>query len=320
MALRRTALSALAVLLLAEATAWAAPKPGKMLRVAYLSPGENDLLRLKPALAKLGYIEGRNVSFEAWMGPPEEADRLARELVATRPDVIVGVLNNYVSALQKATPSIPIVMMWVANPVEYGLVKSLARPGGNITGPVTLLELTWLKLAHIARDFAPTASTIGFLAAPLAPFHDLMASVARDAARSWGGNVVVHEARDRAALDAAFGAAARSGIRVMLVAPGPPFVNYQREISQAGLKHGVGWAGVQARNAKQGALFAYGMDMASHYRDVVASVDRIANGADPATLPVTQPTLFEFAVNARVAKELGLAIPAAVRIAAQIVE
>lgn len=320
MALRRTALSALLALLLPKASAWAAAKPGQTLRVGYLSPGVNDLQRLKPVLAELGYVEGRNVTFEARMGPPEEADRLARELVATRPDVIVGVINNYLSALQKATRTIPIVMMWVANPVEHGLVKSLARPGGNITGPITLHELSWTKLAQIARDFAPAAPTIGFLASPLTPYHDLMASLARDAVRSWGGNVVVHEARDRAALDAAFEAAARSGIRVMLVAPGPPFVNYQREISQAALKHRVGWAGVQARNAQQGALFGYGMDMASHYRDVAAVVDRIANGADPATLPVTQPTLFEFAINARIAKELGLAIPAALRIGADIVE
>ena len=321
MALRRTALLALPALLLPKGALWAAPKTGKTLRVGYLSPGSSDLRLLKPELAKLGYVEGKNVVYEARTGPAEEADRLAQELVATRSDVIVGVINNYVRALQSATRNIPIVMMWVADPVRGGLVKSLARPGGNITGAITLQELTWSKLAEIARNFVPAAPAIGFLASPLAnPLHDIVASLVRDAVGSWGGNVVVHKARDQADLDAVFAAAARSGIRVMLVAPGPPFINYRREMSLAGRKHGVGWAGTQARYAQDGALFGYGMDTASHYRDVAAFVDRIVNGADPATLPVEQPTLFEFAINARVAKELGLAIPSALRISADIVQ
>ena len=320
MALRRTALSALLALLLPKMPAWAAPKPGKTLRVGYLSPGSNDLRLLKPALAEIGSVEGRNVIFEARIGPAEEGDRLARELVANRPDVIVGVLNHSVRALQTATRSIPIVMMWGVNPVEHGLVKSLARPGGNVTGAITLQEVTWIKIAEIARSFAPGAPSIGLLASPLGHLHDDLASLLRDAVRGWRGNLVVYKAHERTDLDAAFEAAARSGIRTMLIGPGPPFINYARELSLAGQKHGVGWAGTQARYAQGGALFGYGMDTASHYRDVAACVDRIANGADPATLPVTQPTLFEFAINARIAKDLGLAIPPALRISAEIVE
>lgn len=316
MASRRTALLAL---LLPPAAAWSAAKPDKTLRVGYLSPGGADLRLLKPVLAELGYIEGQNVSYESRVGPAEDADRLAQELVATRPDVIVGVINSHVRALQSATRSIPIVMMWVADPVERGLVKSLSRPGLNVTGATTMQESTWSKLAEYARAFAPRAPAIGFLASPQTDGHDVLASFVRDAAGKWGGNVVVQAARNQGEVDSAFEAAARAGIRVMLVASGTPFVNWHREISLAAVKHRLGWAGVQAAYAKQGALFAYGMDSAGHYRDVAATVDRIANGADPATLPVTQPTLFEFAINARVAKELGIAIPPALRISAEIV-
>ena len=318
MASRRTALLAV---LLPPAAAWSAAKPGKTLRVGYLSPGGGDLRLLQPALAELGFVDGRNVTYESRLGPVEAADRLARELVASRPDLLIGVLNEYVRSLQRATRSIPIVMMQVVDPVGQGLVKSLSRPGANTTGVTTLAELTWAKTVEIARTFAPRAPAIGLLVAPRNTLHEQVSSIVRDAVRSGGGNVIVYTTHAvEYELDSAFAAAARAGVKVMLIAGGPPFVNMHNEIALIGVKHGVGTAAGKAMFARSGALFGYGMDTAAHYRDVAACVDRIANGADPAILPVMQPSLFEFAINARRVRELGFAIPSALRISAEMVE
>jgi putative ABC transport system substrate-binding protein len=316
MTLRRTALIAL----LFPTAAWPAAPSGRKLRIGYLSTGPGDLRMMKPLLAELGYVEGNNVTYESRVGPLADADHLAQELVATRPDLIVGVTNNSVAALQRATKRIPVVMMWVDAPVQRGFVKSLAQPGANITGATTLQELTWTKLAQTARALAPGAPAIGLLVAPQNESHQAVTTIVQAALAAEGGRLVLHPARDQQELDQAFAAAARAGIKVMLVAGGSPFASFPEDISRAGMKHRVGSAGVQASFVKGGGLFSYGMDADGHRRDVAASVDRIANGADPAMTPVAQPTLFQFLIHGRVARELGLAIPPALRVSAEILE
>lgn len=309
--------SVLAPSLWLHGSARAAP-PARPLRIGYLSPGRTDLRRLKPGLAELGYVEGKHVTFEERVGPVEKNDELAAELVAARPDLIVAVTNPCVAALQRATRTIPIVMMWTASPVSNGFVQSLARPGGNITGTATSLEDTFRKLLDIGQSMAPSR-LIGHLLSPGHPSHPPQLLISESAAREVGVMVKGYPVNGATGLDDAFKAAARDGVKIMLISAGQPFVDQAKGIVEAGLRYRVGAAGIQAIHAKAGFLFCFGMDQPAHYRDVAAAVDRLANGAAAAALPVTLPTQFEFLINERTAQLLGMTIPTGLRISADIV-
>lgn len=307
----------LAPTLWVQPSAWAAPPP-KVVRIGYLSPGRADLRLLKPALAQLGYVEGKHVTFEERVGPYTEIDALAAELVATRPDLIVASTNPAVAALQSATRSVPVVMMWTADPVAGGFIQSLARPGGNITGTAMPFQETFRKLVQIGHELAP-ARVIGHLISPDHPSHPHQLKETESAAQRLGLAVAAFPVRELAGLDGAFKAAARAGVKIMVISAGPPFGYQVKAIAEAALRHRIGTAAIQATHVKAGFLFSYGMDQPGHYRDVAAAVDRIANGASAATLPVTLPTQFEFTINERTAQLLGIAIPPALQVSADMV-
>ena len=311
--------AAFLVLLLVVGPSLAAPPPGKVARIGYLSNSGVRLAEMKTALAERGYVEGKNVVYEARWGELAQLDDLAIEVVRTRPDVIFGITTPVVAALQRATRAIPIVMMYVSDPVGSGFAQSLARPGGNITGASDLQDATLGKLLELSLALAP-GRRVGVLSSSDNPRHATEVTLLQSAARKSRSPLTSYPSRDPQQLDAAFSVAARDGVRVMIVLGGPPFdINLKLVLDAAG-RNRIGTAHIRARSVTGGGLFSYGLDHKAHVQDVAAAIDKVVNGGQAALMPITQPTHFELTINSRTAQQLGLSVPPALGITAVMVE
>ena len=293
----------------------AAPAPGKVVRIGYLSTSGLRFAELKTALVERGYAEGKNVAYEGRWGDLSKLDELAVNLVATRPDVIIGVTTPAVAALQRATRTIPIVIMFVSDPVGAGFAQTLSRPGGNVTGASDLQDGTLGKLLELSLAIAP-AQRVGVLSAPENPRHAPDIAVLQAAAQKGRLALSVYSWREDAQLDAAFSRAARDGVRVMIVLGGPPHDAKFQLVLDAANRNRIGTAHIRPIYARGGALLAYGLEHKAYVQEVVTTIDRVVNGAQPAVMPITQPTQFELVINAGTAQRLGLAIPPALAVAA----
>jgi putative ABC transport system substrate-binding protein len=269
----------------------AAPsRPGRIWRIGYLSPGAlsdvgpaSFLHAFRRRLAELGYREGRNVVIDMRSADGDFArlPRLAAELASLSPDVIVAAATSAVLAARRITSSIPIVIASAADPVANGFVKSLARPGGNITG-----------LSNMAPDL--TARTVEIL------------KEARAAAQTFAAKVVAITAVVPGDLDGAFATMAKQRCDALVV---PADARLDLEIVELAAKAQLP-AIYQFRELVQGGgLVSYGPSYAELFRRAAAYVDRIFKGADPAELPVEQPTKFELVINRKTVKALGLTVP-----------
>ncbi|MEO5738409.1 MAG: ABC transporter substrate-binding protein [Variovorax sp.] len=297
----------------------AAPPPGKVVRIGYLSTSGLRLAEMKAALAERGYVEGRNVVYEARWGDLAKRDDLAAEVVASRPDVIFGITTPVVTALQRATRTIPIVMMYVSDPVGSGFAQSLARPGGNVTGASDLQDATLGKLLELSLAWAP-GRRVGVLISSDNPRHAPEMALLQSAAQKLRSQVTAYPSRDIEHLDAAFAAAARDGVRVMIVPGGAPFDTRLQLVLDAAGRHRIGTAHIRARSVTGGALFSYGLEHKAYVQDVASAIDKVLNGGQPALMPITQPTQFELTINSKTAQQLGLTIPPALSITAVMVE
>lgn len=308
--------------------AHAAPPPGRVVHVGFLSSGagsntssSGEFVGIRKALADAGYAEGRNLVLDVrWMqGTPQNAPALATELVALKPDVIIGSTTPAVAALQKATSAIPIVMLWVSDPVGSGFVASLAHPGGMVTGASDFQVQLFAKWVETAQALAP-AHHVGILASPANPRHAVEGKLLEDAARHQNLVPVTYQAQDAAQVRTAFARAAKDGVRMMLVLGGAPFNSMRGALSESTLRYRVGTACAQRAWVVAGCLSSYSVKTSALYRDVATYVDRIVNGQSPANLPVSQPREFELTINGKVADALGLTIPEDVRISAEVID
>ncbi len=311
--------AAFLALLFAGGPSQAAPPTGKVARIGYLSNSAVRLAEMKIALAERGYVEGKNVVYEARVGELAQLDDLAADLVASRPDVIFTVTTPMVAALQRATRTIPIVMMYVSDPVGSGFAQSLARPGGNITGASDLQDATLGKLLELSLAWAP-GRRVGVLISPDNPRHAPEMALLQSAALKLRSVITAYPARDIEHLDAAFAAAARDGVRVMIVPGGPPFDTKLQLVRDAGIPNRIGTAHIRARLVTLGGLFSYGLEHKAYVQDVAAAIDKVVNGGQPARMPITQPTHFELTINSKTAQQLGLTIPPALSITAVMVD
>jgi putative ABC transport system substrate-binding protein len=311
---RRFLLTSLAGACAAPIAAEAQPA-GKLPRIGVLSgnvSGRDGCLdAFRRGLNELGHVEGRTHSLEVrWSGGQDEAfPRLSAELVHLNVDVIVSFTIAASPIAKQATSTIPIVMASSAYPVELGLVASLARPGGNVTGLTSVTGEIVAKRLQLLKETVPSASRVAVLRVP-GRGQDLFVSHFEAAAGKLQIRLHVIELQQPQDLPEAFQTAIRNGAQAIMSTQGPFFSLHRRLFAELALKHRLPSMSGEAAAPDAGALMFYGPSIARAGCHRAASyVDRILKGAKPADLPVEQPTKFEFVINLKTAKALGLTIP-----------
>jgi ABC-type uncharacterized transport system substrate-binding protein len=307
---RRTFLYVMSLLLAAPLAA-EAQQAGKVFRIGVLGGGSPDLLR--QSLREVGYIEGLNLAIEwrdAEGGKTERFGDLAAELVRLKVDVIVAVHPTATFAAKKSTALIPIVMVNTPDPVQLGLVISLGRPGGNITGTTTLSAELSIKQLELLKEAVPRAVRIAVLWNPSNPWHPLALKGAEAGARSLGIQLQTVAVRGPEEFDNAFAAMTRERAGAVLLLADPTTFSYRtRLVDLAARRHLPAMYGGSRGFVEDGGLMHYWAHQADLYRRVGSYVDRILKGAKAGDLPIEQPTKFEFVINLKTAKALGLTIP-----------
>ena len=291
-------------------------RPARLPRVGYLVGG-GDRERadgFRQGLADHGYVEGQNIIVE-WRDAEGRSDRLpglAAELVGLPVDVLVAEGGSVTRALKDATDTIPIVMATSAGPVEQGLVASLARPGGNVTGLTAAARELDQKKLELFKEAVPGLSSVGVLWNPDITERAGEFQVVEGLARPLGLEVRSLEVRDHGALEAAFKRASAERVDGLYVITSPVLTTSAPRLGELARQHRLPMNSGQRVFVAAGGLLAYGPDIPALHRRAAYYVDRIVKGADPAELPVERPTAFELVINLGTARELGLTIPPSV--------
>ncbi len=294
-----------------------AQQSGKVWRIGFLSSqsGPHEAIEaFRDQLRILGYIEGRNLSIEyRWSaGADERLPEMAAELVQLRVDVIVTHAGLPPAAAKRATSTIPIVTAATADPVGQGLVASLARPGGNLTGISMLSTDLTGKRVQLLREFVPKATRVAVLAMKGTPATPLLLAQMRTVAQQMGLTLAIHEVNEAEALAGAFAAMQRAGVQLLIVQQAPFIAANRKMILELAAKHRLPAMFDLRQFVDNGGLISYGPSIPDLFRRAAHYVDQIFKGAKPADLPVEQPTKFEMFVNLKTAKALGLTIPQSV--------
>lgn len=263
-------------------------------------------------LGEAGYVDGQNLRIE-YRWAEEQYDRLpalAADLVAQQVSVI-ATANATAAALaaKGATSTIPIVFTIGADPVQFGLVASLNRPGGNVTGVSFLSNALVAKQLELLREFLPAATDLGLLVNPRNPNAESDTKQAKAAADSVGRKIHIAHASTEEDFESAFAAFVEHRVAAVVVVPDALFVGQREQLAALAARHGMPTIYSNRLYADAGGLMSYGASQSDAYRQAGAYVGRILSGADPADLPVVQPTRFELVINRNAAKKLGLTIP-----------
>jgi putative tryptophan/tyrosine transport system substrate-binding protein len=308
-----------AVVLLAVAVIAEAQQPKKVPRIGYVSSGDaaSDSARaegIRLALRELGYIEGQNIAIEYRYaeGKRERDPELAAELVRLRVDIIVVAGGGRtIRAAKNATKTIPIVMVGLGvDPVEEGLVESLARPGGNVTGLTNLGPELGGKRLELLKEAVPKLARVAVLYDPASRAGVLqMKEVLPIAARALKLTLQPWEIRAADGFEKVFATLNKQRPDGLYVTGGPLMNNNHKRTVGFALKSRLPSMYYNREGVVAGGLIYYGADFADSYRRVAYFVDKILKGAKPADLPVEQPTKFELVINLKTAKQIGLTIP-----------
>ncbi len=315
---RRAFIGSVAGGLLAAPLAAQAQPAGKVSRVGILwtnspPPGAspNILLEVVEALRALGWVEGQNIVIEHRFaeGRPERFPDLAAELVRLKVDVILaGGGPASLNAASSATKTIPIVMVASSHdPIREGLIKSFARPGGNITGLIVAPEEIAGKRLELLKEVVPGLSRVGLLWD--ATLSSSFRSADEEAARSLRVELLRFEVREPTDLDSAVMAATKEQVGGLIVLGSPMLYRNRREIADLLARYRLPAISQWRQFAEAGILMTYGSSLPDQFRRAVYFVDKILRGAKPADLPVEQPTKFELVINLKTARALGLTIP-----------
>ena len=314
MTTRRVFLGTLAGGLLAAPLAVVAQGKGPTLRVGIFTAdprpsSRNDAFR--QGLRDLGYVDGSNLTIE-WRdaeGKVERLDDLAAELVRLKVDVIVANNPGAVFAAKRVTTSIPIVMVNTPDPVQLGLVASLGRPGGNITGTTTLSVDLSIKQLELLKEAVPRVSRIAVLRNPSNPWHAIAVKGIKAGARSAGVQLQILEVRGPEDFENSFVAMARERSGAVLVLADPMISFHRLRLIALAAKFRLPTMHGPRENAEAGGLMSYWADSRDLWQRAGVYVGKILKGAKPGDLPIEQPTKFELVINLRTAKALGLTIP-----------
>jgi len=316
--MRKITVLALSAMFVALSLPVEAQQPGKIFRIGFLDPstasGSAVLLEaFRQELSKLGWIEGKNITVEYRFGEnkgPERLPALAAELVRLSVDLIVTTGDGPTLAAKKATTIIPIVMTTSSDPVAQGLVASLARPGGNVTGLSSLAADLNTKRLEILKDAIPKLARVALLQSPGSVTSDLQLKELRPAAVALKLKLEEIDTQpDAKGLESAFKTAKQKQVNaIMTVATRPFFAERKRIVELAG-KNRLPAIYFDKGFVDEGGLMSYGVDYEDLFRRAAGYVDKILKGAKPADLPVQQATKFEFIINLKAAKQIDLTIP-----------
>jgi putative ABC transport system substrate-binding protein len=294
--------------------AWA-QQPKKIARIGYLgntaSTSAIDMKLFRERLRELGYIEGQNIAIEYryFDGKVERLPELAAELVRLNCEVIVAIGNEAAGAAKNATKETPIVMASTSDAVRSGLVASLARPGGNITGLTSMGGEINGKRLELLKEIIPKLSRVGFLWSPTSPVAADNLKETETVARSLRVEILSLEVKRTDDNERAFQAATNKRAEALLVDGSGFFTANQKQIIDLAIKHRLPAMYPNTRSVEAGGLMTYAGDRSEQYRRAADYVDKILKGAKPADLPVERPTKFEFIINLKAAKQIGLTIP-----------
>jgi len=261
----------------------------------------------------LGWKEGQHFTIEARFsdGRADRLPALAAELVGHRVNLILAGSNPGVLAARQATSTIPIVMVTTGDPLADGLVKSLARPGANVTGVTAFGQALNAKRLELLKAAVPGVERVAVLINPKGPYAAAFVAERDEAARALALDLRLLPARDPDDIDNALSTAVRDHVGALMVQTNPAFLTYRRRIV-ASVAHSRMPAMYGERVfVETGGLMFYGASLVQMYEDVARYADKILKGAQPADLPVEQPTKFELVINMKTAKALGLTIPPA---------
>ena len=309
----RIALSAALVLLAAPGPAVAQPA-GQIPRVGYLGAGSSNSANVeafRQRLRELGWAEGKNIVIEYRFaeGRFDRLPDLAADLVRLKVDVMTAAPTPGAVAAKKATGTIPIVMVGVGDPVGLGLIATLARPGGNVTGLSFDAGMEIGKGLEIIKETLPNARRVAVLSNPANPGQPAAIKNVKAAARSLGVELRFLEAQGPDEFDGVFATMAKERVEALLVVTDSTFYIQRARLAELATKHRLPAVCGFRDYAEAGALMSYGPSVVAMYQRAAFFVDRILKGAQPASLPVEQPTKFELVINLKAAKALGLAIP-----------
>jgi putative tryptophan/tyrosine transport system substrate-binding protein len=285
----------------------------KRYRVAYLAlAGDQDAMIVKHRLDELAYHEGRNLIFDfrSADGDQSRLPRLAAELVATHPDVIVaGFGTAPAKAAQAATATIPVVFTSVGDPIGSGIVRSLNRPGANITGLHAQAAEIGGKRLQILQELSPDMRIVAVIEEPDAPYTTVSLPELQSAAHARGLRIELCEMRRPDQLAGSVEAAVRAGATGLTILETPPLNNLRRDIADLAARLRLPAVYTNRDFVDAGGLMSYGADRRQMYRRAAELVDKILKGAKPADIPVEQPTKFELVINLKTARTLGVPVP-----------
>jgi len=302
---------------LASAATWPLAARAQQTSIGFLHSGSprewaHAVAAFQTSLKEAGYGDGQNVTIEyRWAN--DQYDRLpnlAADLVARRPSLIMaGGGSLSALAAKRATSTIPIVTAIGADPVKMGLAASLNRPGGNVTGVTFLLNALVAKRLELLRELVPTARLIGVIVDPINPNAENDLRDTEDAARALGLQIFAAKARSEADIEAAFEALNRQRSDAVILLPDPNFLSRRSQIVALAARHLLPTMYFGRDFAVAGGLMSYSASLVEAYRLAAGYVGRILKGEKPADLPILQPTKFEFVINLKTAKALGVTVP-----------
>jgi putative ABC transport system substrate-binding protein len=327
---RRELLAALGGAAAAWPLAARAQQPERMRRVGVLMlypendpEGQVRAVAFQQGLENLGWTVGRNIQIDyVWgEGDNDWARAAAAELLRLAPDVILANGSSAVRPMQQATRTVPVIFIGGADPVGDGFVKSLAHPGGNLTGFTVLEGSIGAKLLGLLKEIAPTAARIAVMINPDSPSHLRLFDSAAAAAKRFEVDVIKAPVREPADIEAAMTQLERNPGQGLIVPPDPSTNTYRKLIVELAARYRVPTIYALRAAIVEGGLISYGVDIPNLFRQAAAYVDRILRGEKPADLPVQQPIKFELVINLKTAKALGLTVPLALQaIADEVIE
>ncbi len=294
-----------------------AQPPKKVPRIGFLASGSPSSMSsrteaLRQGLRELGYVEGKDIVIE-YRYAEGQADRfrdLAAELARLKPDVLIGGGTPGIRALMSATGTIPIVMAAIGDAVQGGFVRSLSRPGGNVTGHSFLDPEISAKRLQLLKEVLPRLSRVAVLRHPESGKASLDATLV--ASQSLKVQIQVLEVHGPDEFAGALATAKKGGAEAIDVLASPILAAHRKALVELAVKHRL--PGIYESNdfVEAGGLLSYGADLNDLYRRAATYVDKILKGAKPADLPVEQPTKFQFVINLKTAKQIGLTMPQSV--------
>lgn len=312
---RRRGLAVLAALLAGVPVGAIAQPSRNPRRIAYLAGAtlEADKIRLEEfrrTLKSLGYAEGQNLIIDSRHEPdPSRLADLASELLRIRPELIVTVTTPATVAFKNVTRQIPIVFAAVGDPVAFGLVASLSRPGGNITGVANIASDLAGKRLELLKELLPQMTLVGVLLEPQTPVSVLQWAASEQAARQLGLRLHAMRIPSPDAYEAAFAEASTAGVTALAASLSPTMASNSARIARLAAQYRLPSISARSDFVDHGGLMAYNSSFETDGKAMARLVYRIFTGASPGDLPVEQPTEFELIINMKTARQLGLTVP-----------